>query len=740
MGGPHGPADLARDRAAGASVEVVVHAALVAHPVITHLSDFTGEHDTPDFTFRFERNLVRLEVKLKQQPLSEEVAAAWPEVDPGDLAIVDEVSFRKLVWSEGLGYLLLRDLPARRWCLFGPWELCLGPRRRYEHWQDNGNGAYLKGKLLVDLRAAAVTTDELDLDALLGVVRSSRAALTRVRALPLGVGGMLPVIPRPSAPTSGVRAAEAAPARPPSEDDERDPSWAGLSPGLVRRIEATWGWEAPTAVQALAFPPVLAGRNVLVLGPTAGGKTEAALLPLLDRWNEEGWSVGRPAVLVLNPLKALLDDQLERWRKGGALVGATIFAWHGDVGLDARRAFKEMPSDVLLTTPESLENLLASPALDEQRLFGGLRAVVVDEVHAFVGTPRGAQLASLLERLDRFVEAPLQRVGLSATVGNPEGVIDWLSGGSLLDTAVVDAGPPMRGEEVAIRTYESLDEATTVIAAAVAGDRSLVFTRSRRRAEELANRLRLPAYHSSIAAARRREALRQLRNGEAPSVIATGSLEMGIDVGDLELVVHDGAPTTPASYLQRLGRAGRRSGNRRMLFTTGQADDLLLILGVLLRARRGDIGRVDPRRGARLVLGQQAISLTIQQVASDRDELRNTLRWSAAFSGLDDEIDATIDHLIESSLLLEVAGRLVLGRAGQHRFGGPRRLASLLATFGSTVGATVVGPGDGPIGTWPEPLTAANATRILGHRLAASRGGPPAAPGRPGVVRQLRRP
>jgi len=675
-----------------------VHEALADHPLITHLADFTAEFDTPDFMFRFERETVRLEVKIKQQPLSQELRDLWPEVDEAQLAVVDEVSFRKLVWSEGLGYLLLHDQPGRRWCSFGPWELCLGPRRRYERREDKGNGEFLKGKLLIDLRAAAVTTAGLDLDAVLGIVRSSRAALHQVAALPLGGQGALPVVPQMRRPASAKPRAPAAVTAPSPGPEDRDPAWAGLSPELVGRVRSAWGWEHPTPVQTLAFPPVLAGRNVLVLGPTAGGKTEAALLPILDLWHEQGWSTGRPSILVVNPLKALLDDQLDRWRRGCALVGATAFAWHGDVSLEARHAFKDVPSDVLLTTPESLENLLASPAQDEQRIFGGLRAIVIDEVHAFAGAPRGAQLASLLERLDGFVGAAVQRVGLSATVGDPDRVLAWLSGGSLRDKTVVDAGPPMRGEEVAIRTYESLDEAAGVIAASTAGERSLVFTRSRRRAEELADRLRLPAYHSSIAAERRHEALRQLRSGEARSVVATSSLEMGIDVGDLDLVVHDGAPTTPASYLQRLGRAGRRSGNRRMVFTTGEADDLLLILAVLLRTRRRDIGRVDPQRGARLVLGQQAVSLAMQQLASDRDGLRNTLRWSAVFSGLEHEIDATIDHLVASGFLREVAGSIVLGREGQRRFGGSRGLVSLLATFSGNVGVRVVGPGDTPVG------------------------------------------
>jgi ATP-dependent helicase Lhr and Lhr-like helicase len=383
---------------------------------------------------------------------------------------------------------------------------------------------------------------------------------------------------------------------------------------------------------------------------------------------------------------------------------ASAFAWHGDVGTDARKAFKDDPHDALLTTPESLELLLTSPSHDERSLFAGLRAVVIDEVHAFVGTPRGAQLASLLERLFQFVDADFQRIGLSATVGAPEKVLGWVRGASLREAELVVGGAAMHGEELSVRTYADDVEALDVVSQAATGHRSIVFTRSRRRAEQLAHLMGVPVHHSSIAAEGREDVVRRLRDGELPCVVATASLELGIDIGDLDLVVHDGAPTSPSSYLQRLGRTGRRSGRRRMVFTVGQPDQLVLVLATVLRARRNHLEQVDPQRGARLVLGQQALAVTQQSFLVDRSQLGETLRWSPTFAGLDAEIEATIDHLIAEQWLRSDGDRLVPGRRHNERFGGVRGIVQLLATFQSSPGAMVVEEAGRKVGTvdWRE--------------------------------------
>jgi ATP-dependent Lhr-like helicase len=197
-----------------------------------------------------------------------------------------------------------------------------------------------------------------------------------------------------------------------------------LSPALQYQITQTLGFTSLRPVQELTIPPVLDGKNCVVLAPTAGGKTEAAFFPALSRVDAEDL---RPvSVIYTSPIRALLNNQEERVARYAATIGRRVFKWHGDVGPTQRRRFLDDPTDVLMTTPESLEAMLMSTRVPARRLFEGLEMVIVDEVHAFADDDRGAHLSSLLERLSRYCGRDVQRIGLSATVGNPEEILDWL--------------------------------------------------------------------------------------------------------------------------------------------------------------------------------------------------------------------------------------------------------------------------------------------------------------------------
>jgi ATP-dependent Lhr-like helicase len=191
----------------------------------------------------------------------------------------------------------------------------------------------------------------------------------------------------------------------------------GLHPSLVHHIVNVLGWPSLRPLQEAALEPVLEGTDALLLAPTAGGKTEAAMFPLLSSMAAQEWA--GLSVLYVCPLKALLNNLLPRLETYAAWLGRRVALWHGDVPQPRRRRIITDPPDILLTTPESLESMLVSAKVDHDRLFEGLRAVVVDEVHAFAGDDRGWHLIAVLERLTRVAGRPLQRIGLSATVGNP---------------------------------------------------------------------------------------------------------------------------------------------------------------------------------------------------------------------------------------------------------------------------------------------------------------------------------
>ncbi|MCP4560854.1 MAG: DEAD/DEAH box helicase, partial [Bosea sp.] len=208
-------------------------------------------------------------------------------------------------------------------------------------------------------------------------------------------------------------------------------------PRLRHAIASRLGWPSLRPVQELAGHALLDGSNAVILAPTAGGKTEAALFPLLSELMErEPEGVG---LIYLAPIKALLNNQAERLATLTEMVGLRRFLWHGDVADSRKRAFVREPAEVLMTTPESLEVMLLSPRFPHERLFADLRSVVVDEVHALAGTDRGAHLASVLERIVRPSRHDVQRAGLSATVGNPEEILAWLAGTSKRERRVVEA-------------------------------------------------------------------------------------------------------------------------------------------------------------------------------------------------------------------------------------------------------------------------------------------------------------
>lgn len=339
-----------------------------------------------------------------------------------------------------------------------------------------------------------------------------------------------------------------------------------LDPVLGHHIVNSLGWRSLRPLQEAAVEPLLGGEDALLLAPTAGGKTEAAVFPLLSRMNRYGWK--GTSVLYVCPLKALLNNLHPRLRTYTQWLGRTAELWHGDINTSARRRILVQRPDILLTTPESLESMLVSTHVDHRAFFGGLRAVVVDEVHAFAGDDRGWHLLAVLERLSRVVGRPLQRVGLSATIGNPGELLTWLQGAGqgrrpaqvvaphLVERAGADPAsastPPTA--DIELDYVGSVANAATVIAALHRGEKRLVFCESRRTVEELGERLRTKGVttflsHASLSVDERRRAEAAFAEGRDCVIVSTSTLELGIDVGDLDRVVQLDAPRTVASFL-----------------------------------------------------------------------------------------------------------------------------------------------------------------------------------------------
>ncbi|WP_052172965.1 DEAD/DEAH box helicase [Nocardia sp. BMG111209] len=481
-----------------------------------------------------------------------------------------------------------------------------------------------------------------------------------------------------------------------------------LDPVVVHHIVNTLGWPDLRPLQKAAIAPLLRGDDAVLLAPTAGGKTEAACFPLLTAMTRDDWR--GVSVLYLCPLKALLNNLVTRIDGYAQWVGRRAALWHGDTADSRRNRIRREPPDILLTTPESLEAMLIGVKTEHENLLGGIRAVVVDEVHAFAGDDRGWHLLAVLERLQRVTGRPIQRVGLSATVGNPAELLTWLQGAGAghrpcsvvaPDLAVSDGGVRRSSDSTAAQglpgqggaspppgTVEldyvgSLDNAAKVIAALHRGEKRLVFCDSRRQVEQLGAALRereitVFLSHASLSADERARAEQAFAEARDCVIVSTSTLELGIDVGDLDRVIQIDSPATVASFLQRIGRTGRRPGSiRNCLFLATSTDALIQAAGLLLLWSRGWVEPVIAPPQPRHLVAQQLLAVTLQNgTLGDRI-------WSQEWNGLppfDRSAEPILKHLLAAGYLDSDQGLMFVGAEAEKRFG-RRNFLELTASF-----------------------------------------------------------
>ncbi len=419
----------------------------------------------------------------------------------------------------------------------------------------------------------------------------------------------------------------------------------------------------------------------MLIAPTAGGKTEAAILPLLSRMLTEDWR--GLSVLYICPIKALLNNLEARLAQYAELCGRCATLWHGDVGSSARTRILSEPPDILLTTPESLEVMLTSNRIDHRNLFAGVRTIVVDEIHAFAGDDRGWHLLAVIERIAKVSTATVQRLGLSATVGNPDRLLEWLTAGREPRGRVI-APPPTKTEEpdVTLDYVGSVANAALVVSRLHRGEKRLVFCDSRSQVELLARELRalsVTTYvsHSSLSLDERRQAETAFSEGSSCVIVATSTLELGIDVGDLDRVIQIDAPGTVAAFLQRLGRTGRRAGTRRnCLFLATREETLLQAAALLKLWHEGYVEPIEPPELPLHVLAQQILALTLQESEMGRSDWQSWMQEFMPAANVDQEkAFALEEHLFSAEFLFSDSGVVSLGRAAEKAFGQKNFLA-----------------------------------------------------------------
>jgi ATP-dependent Lhr-like helicase len=435
---------------------------------------------------------------------------------------------------------------------------------------------------------------------------------------------------------------------------------------LTQRLD----WVELRGVQEQTYRAIHTGSDTLVIAPTAGGKSEAALIPVMDAILKRGLS--GVTCIYLSPLKALINDQEERFRSFCVPTSLSVMKWHGDVARGERSWKDGDPPHFLMITPESLEVLIREKTLVSD--LRHVRYIIVDELHAFVESDRGVHLKVLLDRLDHITRRKVQRIGLSATAGNPEEILHWLSEGRHTAELVVAPADPRDKQFVFIVEPEESRRSDALVRI-VYGKKALVFVNSRSGAERLMKtcegRVRnLHIHHSSLSHSIRKLAEEAFLLEDGACIICTSTLELGIDIGDLDVVVQVGPPNSVSSFLQRMGRSGRRGKAASVAWILESPCELLRSVAIIECAINREVEALVPVQKPFNVLLQQVFLALHTTSRTTRRQLAKDLLSTPAFFGIDPAaLDRILDDLTVTGFILEDGEMIMTGPEAERIFG-----------------------------------------------------------------------
>ena len=446
--------------------------------------------------------------------------------------------------------------------------------------------------------------------------------------------------------------------------------FSSLHESLQQVLAQRFDWTELREVQEEACRTIRKGGDALIIAPTAGGKSEAALIPVMDDILKHG----RPGItcLYISPLKALINDQEERFRTFCTPTSLTVMKWHGDVARGERSWEEGEPPHFLMITPESLEVLLQEKTLAPD--LRQVRFIIIDELHAFVESERGVHLKMLLHRMDQLTKRKIQRIGLSATTGNSQEILDWLSdkrhGAELVRVPAV----PQEKQFVFVIEPEEKERIDALVRI-VAGKKALVFVNSRSSAERLVNvcagRVRnLHIHHSSISPVTKKLAEEAFNSQDGACIVCTSTLELGIDIGDLDVVVQAGPPDSVSSFLQRMGRSGRRGKAAYVAWILKSPVELLCSIAIIESAVRKRVEDLRPQKKPFNVLLQQVFLFLHNHSRTTRRDLASFLFTAPVFLEMDPRVlDRILDHLVKNEYLTTDGEMIMPGPEAERVFG-----------------------------------------------------------------------
>lgn len=443
-----------------------------------------------------------------------------------------------------------------------------------------------------------------------------------------------------------------------------------LNKRLIHFLANRLKWKDFNPIQNEAIPVILEGNDSLIIAPTASGKTESVLLPIfseiLDNYHEP------LSVLYVSPLKSLINDMDDRINLWANHFNLNVTKWHGDVSKSIKDKFFKKPSDFLLITPESLEVIFMNKKESEKRkVFKNLKYVIIDEIHYFAEYDRGIQLNSLLNRIDQYCEEKPVRLGLSATVGNPTAISKWLN---YNEPAKIVKSSDSRKLQYKVWSVEDSLEILKRLKKYV-GKKVIIFVPKREAAENYyyaMKKLRYPnifIHHSSIDKQTREESERNFKNYDYGFMVSTSTLELGIDIGDIDVVVHIKPPYSVNAFLQRIGRGGRKSGLQRTI-VVGKNMGIVMTLAELILVKDGVIEDINIPTNSKDVFFHQILSSIFEEGKVDYKELYYRLTSSYVFSDISKkEYQKILDYMEEQEFIYKNQGFLTLGYNFEKKFG-----------------------------------------------------------------------
>lgn len=439
-----------------------------------------------------------------------------------------------------------------------------------------------------------------------------------------------------------------------------------LNPKL-RAVLDKRGFDEFSEIQMRAVPKLIEGRNAVLIAPTGTGKTESALLPVFHHMLSEVQPSGFNC-LYITPLRSLNRDMMTRLEWWGEELGIKISVRHGDTPQSERRKHATNPPDVLITTPESLQAMLMGKVL--RKHLAGVRYVIVDEIHELADGKRGCQLSVALERIAE-ISGEYQRIGISATVGNPNTVGEFLCGKRPFDIIQV---PVAKTLDLSVKfAGESFSDQTKLISKCIDKFNStLVFTNTRSVAEAIGHSLLkrgdVDVHHGSLSREVRIDAEDNFRLGKTKAMICTSSMELGIDIGQIDHVVQFNSPREVARLMQRTGRAGHQIGatSHGIILATG-FDDILESMVIVRKALANEPEEIRPHINPADVMANQIAALAVERGEISIAKIKEIFSRSYCFENSSQLVDDVIARM-EKHYLIRTEGGSVITKARARKY------------------------------------------------------------------------